>query len=115
MTNEEEHELKRWLEVWRNDMKIYGQISKKDMARLLDAATDLLKENSELRVRDSNVTAHSLNVMAVNEDLLKRWNRVVAKLETACKKWESDDDPYTEGETYREAARQVREILEDER
>lgn len=29
-------------------------------------------ENSELKVRDSNVTFHSRNVMAVNQDLAKR-------------------------------------------
>lgn len=39
---------------------------------LADLAERLLKENSELRVRDSNVTAHSLNVMAINEDLQQR-------------------------------------------
>lgn len=48
---------------------------------LVVLAERLLAENSQLRVRDSNVTMHSLNVMAVNEDLqgrrcgsCKHWN-----------------------------------------
>jgi len=39
---------------------------------LLDEVESLRAENSELKVRDSNVTFHSRNVMAVNQDLAKK-------------------------------------------
>lgn len=44
---------------------------------LADEVKCLRQENSELKVRDSNVTFHSRNVMAVNEALRKR----IAELE----------------------------------
>jgi hypothetical protein len=69
--------------VWRTEVKLSGEIAKKDTVRLIEATEALLKENSALRVRDSNVTAHSLNVMAVNEDLQGR------RCGT-CKHWERD-------------------------
>lgn len=56
---------------------IYAVCFTKDVAPLIAEFLDALAlENSALRVRDSNVTMHSLNVMAVNEDLQAKIERL---------------------------------------
>lgn len=70
MTNEEEREAKTLLDCWRHVEDAAEQLDIGD--RVVKLAERLLAENSELRVRDSNVTMHSLNVMAVNEDLQEK-------------------------------------------
>lgn len=80
MTNEEERGFRSIIAecrrpYWKQGVHMVKQLEER-RDRLADLAERLLKENSELRVRDSNVTAHSLNVMAVNEDLqAKLWAR----------------------------------------
>lgn len=73
MTNEEERNaqffLKQAVKRFQGDNPTPSTMIAKDLIAL---AERLLKENSELRVRDSNVTMHSLNVMAVNEDLVAK-------------------------------------------
>lgn len=78
MTNEEERAAQEFVRQCRDLQERCGLKSYAD--QLTDLAERLLKENSALRVRDSNVTMHSLNVMAVNEDLVAR----VALLEKTC-------------------------------
>ena len=80
MTNEEERQLCDVIAEcrrpeWEPGVHMIDQLeARRDT--LADLAERLLKENSELRVRDSNVTMHSLNVMAVNEDLVGKINNL---------------------------------------
>jgi hypothetical protein len=105
MTNEEERAARELLERWRH---VDDPVEEEKLNGAVHAlATNLLAENLQLRVRDSNVTAHSLNVMSVNEDLQAK----IKKLEALCEEWAKEDN-YYDSYSSDEAANAIREILE---